>query len=334
MEYRKLGRTGLDVSVLGIGTNDFGRRTDFERTKAILHTCLDLGVNFIDTANVYADTHSEEFIGKIIGKTAQRSEVIIATKVGVTVAGRGAPSAGPNSANQRGGSRHHIIQQLERSLRRLQTDYVDVYYLHRWDPETPIEETLRAFDDLIRQGKVRYIGASNAAAWQLTGAMWTARTHNLHQFSCVQFEYNILSRDIEYDIVPFCEEYGVGLVPYYPLACGLLTGKHRPGHFEEGSRLAGGPWTDVYRSRFVNERNWGLLEQLESFAAERRHSVTELAFAWLIAHPIVRSVTAGATSPEQVEANAKACEWKLSPQDREDVRVRLSGLPLSGPAAI
>ena len=196
MEYRKLGRTGLDVSVLGIGTNDFGRRTDFERTKALLHKCLDLGVNFIDTANVYADTHSEEFIGKIIGKTAQRSEVIIATKVGVTVAGRGAPSAGPNSANQRGGSRHHIMQQLERSLQRLQTDYVDVYYLHRWDPETPIEETLRAFDDMIRQGKVRYIGASNSAAWQLAGAMWTARMHNLHQFSCVQFEYNILSRDV------------------------------------------------------------------------------------------------------------------------------------------
>ena len=173
MEYRKLGRTGLDVSVLGIGTNDFGRRTDFEQTKAILHKCLDVGVNFIDTANVYADTHSEEFIGEIIGKTALRSEVIIATKVGVTVAGRGAPSAGPNSANQRGGSRHHIIQQLERSLQRLQTDYVDVYYLHRWDPETPIEETLRAFDDMIRQGKVRYIGASNSAAWQLAGAMWT-----------------------------------------------------------------------------------------------------------------------------------------------------------------
>ena len=186
MEYRKLGRTGLDVSVLGIGTNDFGRRTDFERTKAILHKCLDLGVNFIDTANVYADAHSEEFIGEIIGKTAQRSEVIIATKVGVTVAGRGGPSGGPISANQRGGSRHHILQQLERSLRRLQTDYIDVYYLHRWDPETPIEETLRAFDDMIGQGKVRYIGASNSAAWQLTGAMWTARMYNLHPFSCVQ----------------------------------------------------------------------------------------------------------------------------------------------------
>ena len=209
MEYRKLGRTGLEVSVLGIGTNDFGRRTDFERTKAILHKCLDLGVNFIDTANVYADTHSEEFIGEIIGKTAQRSEVIIATKVGVKVAGRGQSGA----ANQGGGSRHHLIQQLERSLRRLQTDYVDVYYLHRWDAETPIEETLRAFDDMIRQGKVRYIGASNSAAWQLAGAMWAARMYNLHHFSCVQLEYNILSRDIERDLVPFCKEYGVGLVP-------------------------------------------------------------------------------------------------------------------------
>lgn len=323
MEYRKLGRTGLDVSVLGIGTNDFGRRTDFERTKKVLHKCLDVGVNFIDTANVYAETHSEEFIGEIIGKTAQRSEVIIATKVGIKVPGRGAPSAGANSANQGGGSRHHVIQQLERSLRRLQTDYIDVYYLHRWDPETPIEETLRAFDDMIRQGKVRYIGASNSAAWQLAGAMWAARMYNLHPFSCVQLEYNILSRDIERDIVPFCEEYGVGLVPYYPLASGLLTGKHRPGRFEEGSRLAGGPWTDVYRSRFVNDRNWGILEQLEKFAAERRHSVTELAFAWLLANPVVCSVTAGATRPEQVEANAKACEWKISRQDMEDVRAFL-----------
>jgi len=323
MEYRKLGRTGLEVSVLGIGTNDFGRRSDFERTKAILHKCLDLGVNFIDTANVYADTHSEEFIGRIIGNTPQRSEVIIATKVGVKVAGRGATNVNPNSPNQGGGSRHHILQQLERSLRRLQTDYIDVYYLHRWDPETPIEETLRAFDDMIRQGKVRYIGASNSAAWQLAGAMWAARMHDLHHFSCVQLEYNILSRDVERDIVPFCKEYGVGLVPYYPLASGLLTGKHRPGKFEEGSRLDGGPWTDVYRSRFVNERNWGIVEKLEQFAAEREHTVTELAFAWLLANPVVSSVTAGATRPEQVEANAKGCEWKLGPQDMEAVRALL-----------
>jgi len=319
MEYRKLGRTGLEVSVLGIGTNDFGRRTDFERTKAILHKCLDLGVNFIDTANVYANTRSEEFIGELIGKTAQRSDVIIATKVGVTIAGRGAPGGGLNIANRRGGSRHHILQQLEQSLRRLQTDYIDVYYLHRWDPETPIEETLRAFDDMIRQGKVRYIGASNAAAWQLAGAMWTARTCNLHPFSCVQLEYNILSRGIEKDFVPFCKEYGVGLVPYYPLASGLLTGKHRPDCFEEGSRLAGGPWTDVYRDLFVNDRNWGIVERLKNFAAERGHSVTELAFAWLVANPVISSITAGATRPEQVEANAKGCEWKLDRQDIADL---------------
>lgn len=320
MEYRKLGRTGLDVSVLGIGTNDFGRRTDFGKTKAILHKCLDLGVNFIDTANVYADTHSEEFIGEIIGKTAQRSEAIIATKVGVKVTGRGAPGTRSSGANQGGGSRHHILEQLEKSLKRLQTDYVDVYYLHRWDPGTPIEETLRAFDDMIAQGKVRYIGASNSAAWQLAGAMWAARMFNLHSFCCVQLEYNILSREIERDAVPFCQEYGVGLVPYYPLASGLLTGKHRPGQFQEGSRLAGGPWTDVYRSRFVNDRNWDIVEKLQGFAAERQHTVTELAFAWLLANPVVCSITAGATSPEQVEANAKGCEWKLNRQDLEDVR--------------
>ena len=153
--------------------------------------------------------------------------------------------------------------------------------------------------------------------------MWTARIHNLHHFSCVQLEYNILARDVERDIVPFCEEYGVGFVPYYPLASGLLTGKHRPDHFVEGSRLDSGPWTDVYRSRFVNDRNWGIVEQLKKFAAERQHSVTELAVAWLLANPVVCSVTAGATKPEQVEANAKGCDWKLSRQDMEDIRALL-----------
>jgi aryl-alcohol dehydrogenase-like predicted oxidoreductase len=315
MEYRKLGRTGLDVSVLGVGTNDFGRRTDFERTKAVLHKCMDLGVNFIDSSNVYAAGHSEEFIGEIIGKTPQRAEMIIATKVGINTAGGGAPGGGPSVPNASGGSRYHILQQVEVSLRRLQTDYIDVYYLHRWDAETPIEETLRAFDDLVHQGKVRYIGFSNSAAWQLVSAMWAARVYNTVVPACVQAEYNILSRDIERDMVPFCREYGVGLVPYYPLASGLLTGKHSRDHFEEGSRLAGGPWTDVYRGRFVNERNWDLVDQLRDFAEDRGHTITELAFAWLLSNPVVRSVTAGATRPEQVEANAKAVEWKISADD-------------------
>jgi aryl-alcohol dehydrogenase-like predicted oxidoreductase len=276
---------------------------------------MDLGVNFIDSSNVYADGHSEEFIGEILGKTPQRADMIIATKVGINISGRGGPGAGANTPNSGGGSRHHILQQVEVSLRRLQTDYIDVYYLHRWDAATPIEETLRAFDDLISSGKVRYIGASNSAAWQLAGAMWAARVHNTAAFSCVQAEYNILARDIERDMVPFCQEYGVGLVPYYPLASGLLTGKHSRDHFEEGSRLAGGPWTDVYRGRFVNDRNWDLVDQLSAFAEDRGHTVTELAFAWLRANPVVASITAGATRPEQVEANAAAVEWKINEDD-------------------
>jgi aryl-alcohol dehydrogenase-like predicted oxidoreductase len=276
---------------------------------------MDLGVNFIDSSNAYADGHSEEFIGEILGKTPQRADMVIATKVGINVAGRGAPGAGPSTPNAGGGSRHHILQQVEVSLKRLQTDYIDVYYLHRWDSQTPIEETLRAFDDLVRQGKIRYIGFSNSAAWQIVGAMWAARIHNTVAPACVQAEYNILARDIERDIVPFCDEYGVGLVPYYPLASGLLTGKHSRDHFEEGSRLAGGPWTDVYRGRFVNDRNWDLVDQLSAFAQDRGHTVTELAFAWLLSHGAVRSVTAGATRPEQVEANAKACEWKINADD-------------------
>ncbi len=320
MQFRKLGRTGLDVSVLGIGTNDIGRRSDFEASKGVLQQCMDEGVNFIDSSNVYANGKSEEFIGEIIGKTPRRKDMIIATKVGINVAGGGAPGGGPAVPNAGGGSRHHILQQVEVSLRRLQTDYIDVYYLHRYDSETPIEETLRAFDDLIRQGKVRYIGASNSAAWQLTGAMWAAKMYNLTPLACVQVEYNILSRDAERDMLPFCQEYGVGLVPYYPLASGMLTGKHSPDHFEEGSRLAGGPWTEIYRGKFVNDRNWQLLPKLEAFANDRGHSITELAFAWLLANPNVRSVTAGATRPEQVAANAKACDWQLTPEDLKAVR--------------
>jgi aryl-alcohol dehydrogenase-like predicted oxidoreductase len=312
MEYRRLGKSGLEVSILGIGTNDFGRRTPIEGVKAILNRCLDAGVNFIDTANVYADGHSEEFIGEVIGKTPIRQQMVIATKVGMSTAGRGGAGA---VANQGGGSRAHILAQVEVSLRRLKTDYIDVYYLHRWDPETPIEETLRTFDDLISLGKVRYIGASQSAAWQLATAMAAARIHNTAPLSCVQLEYNMLSRDIEPEVVPFCEYYGVGLVPYYPLASGLLTGKHQRDHFAEGSRLESGPWTDVYRRRFVNDRNWDKVDELKAFAAARGHSLTDLAFAWLRANKAVASITAGATRPEQVVENAKACEWELSAED-------------------
>jgi len=313
------GRAGWTFSILGIGTNDFGRRTEFERVKNILNQCLDEGVNFIDTSNVYAEGRSEDFIGEILGKTPQRHDVVIATKVGMNVAGRGAPGAGPSVANQGGGSRHHILAQVEVSLRRLQTDYIDVYYLHRWDPETPIEETMRVFDDLITSGKVRYLGASNTAAWQLATAMAVARIHDTAPLSCVQAEYNILSRDADKELVPFCQYYGVGLVPFYPLASGLLTGKHERGHFAEGSRLESGPWTDVYRSRFVNDRNWDIVDELQAFATARGHTITELAFAWLRANKAVASITAGATRPEQVAENAKACEWTMSDEDLSTV---------------
>ena len=273
MEYRKLGRTGLEVSLLGIGTNDFGRRTDFERCTAILHKWLDLGVNFIDSSNVYAEGHSEEFIGEILGKTPQRADMIIATKVGINVAGRGAPGAGPSTPNAGGGSRHHILQQVEISLRRLQTDYIDVYYLHRWDADTPIEETLRAFDDLIRDGKVRYIGASNSAAWQLAGAMWAARVHDTAAFSCVQAEYNILARDIERHGAVL-QGYGVGScrTTRWPPVCSPAS---TAATTSRRARLPAA-WTDVYRGRFVNDRNWDLVDQL-AFAQDRGHTVTELA---------------------------------------------------------
>jgi aryl-alcohol dehydrogenase-like predicted oxidoreductase len=307
MEYRQLGSSGLQVSAVGLGTNNFGFRMDESSSIEVArHAVEEEGINFIDTADSYGRFLSEERIGKALKNV--RSQVLIGTKFGNPM------GDGPNS---RGASRHRIMQQVEGSLRALQTDYIDLYMIHRPDPNTPIEETLRAMDDLVHQGKVRYIGCSNFPAWQLCEAIWTSKALNLAPFVSAQNEYNMLNRSIERELVPFCHQYNVGIVPFVPLAGGFLTGKYRQGEVvPEGTRLAG---NERAQERTLTEKNFAMLSKLENFAEERGHPMVELAITWLLANKAVSSVIAGATRPEQVTANAKAADWPLTPEDIEEI---------------
>ena len=315
MEYRRLGQTGLEVSTIGLGTNNFGGRIDFEATKKVLHQTMEEGINFLDCANTYGAGKSEEFIGQVLGKE-HRHEMIIATKVGNGP--MGGPPPGPN---QKGGTRHHILEQVDLSLKRLDTDYIDLYYMHRWDPDTAIEETMRALDDLVHSGKVRYLGCSNYTAWQMVEAIWTAKAQNLYNYCCVQPEYSLVVRDVEKELVPAAKRYGMSLIPFFPLASGFLTGKYSQGEEPpEGTRFAGSP---NMGNRYFNDDNWSLLGKLQSFAGERGHSVAELAFSWLLGNPVVPSVIAGATKPEQVTANAQAAGWQLSDNEMAEIREML-----------
>ena len=303
MEYRYLGKSGLKVSAIGLGTNNFGRRLDADASALVINHALDMSVNMIDTSNSYGDGYSEEYIGRAL--KGKREKAIIATKVSSTV------GKGPNDG---GNSRQHIMAEVENSLRRLKTDYIDLYQIHWHDPHVPIEETLRALDDLVRQGKVRYVGCSNFTAWQVCEAAWTSRTLGVTEFVSVQPRYSLMDREIEAELVPFCESYGVGILPYYPLANGFLTGKYQRGQgAPEGTRLAEGD-----RGMFT-DANFDLLERLEAFCGARGHTVLELAFAWLLANSAVSSVIAGATRVEQVVANANAASWQLTPYELADV---------------
>lgn len=302
MQFRQLGQSGLEVSLVGLGTNNFGRRCDQARSFQVLNQALEVGINFIDTANIYSATESETYIGKWL--KGKRDQVLIATKFGMKM------GDGPM---QMGASRQHIMASIEASLKRLQTDFVDLYQLHCVDRRIPIEETLRALDDLLQQGKVRYIGASNFDAWHLCEAEWTCRAKNLNRFVSVQNHYNLLHRDIEREVTPFCEAYGVGIIPFFPLESGLLTGKYRRGETRpEGTRLTGSPRGD----ELLTEANFDILEQLEEFSKERGHSLLETAMAGLAAQPAVASIIAGATKPEQVVANATSADWELSAEER------------------
>ena len=304
MKYRRLGNSGLKVSEIGLGANNFGRRVDVEGTAAVIDRALDVGINLIDTANTYGGgRRSEEYIGRAL--KGKREEALVATKAAMSM------GDGPND---KGASRLHLTSELEISLRTLGTDYVDLYQVHFPDDDTPMEETMRALDDMVTQGKVRYVGCSNFMAWQVCEAIWTSRTYGLVPFVSVQPHYSMMERTIEAELVPFCREYDVGILPYFPLASGFLTGKYRRGHgAPEGTRLAEGD-----RGMFT-DKNFDLLESLETFASDRGRTVLELAFAWLLANPNVSSVIAGATRTDQVESNANASDWAMTAEEKAEV---------------
>jgi aryl-alcohol dehydrogenase-like predicted oxidoreductase len=282
-------------------------RIDAEQTKAVVDKAIELGINFFDTADVYGNRgQSEEFLGQAL--KGRRREVIIATKF------RSPMGEGPLWS---GGSRGYIMDAVDDSLRRLGTDHIDLYQIHFPDGLTPAEETMRALDDVVRAGKVRYIGCSNYSGWQLVEAQWVAKTEHLTPFVSAQNQYNLLDRRIERDLGQVVEKYGVGVLPYFPLASGFLTGKYRPGQAApEGTRLAAmGPRAE----QMLSERNFAVLEKLEGFLEDKGHSMVELAVAWLLGHPWVSSVIAGATTPEQVEANVKGGEWTLRAEEMAEV---------------
>jgi aryl-alcohol dehydrogenase-like predicted oxidoreductase len=311
VEYRQLGSAGVRVSAIGLGTNRFGIRVDQQGVNGIVDAALARGINFFDSADVYQEGRSEESLG--VALKGRRQQVILGTKV------FNKTGDGPNDY---GASRHHIVEGLEASLRRLQTDYIDLYQMHRPDPSTPIEETLRALDDLLRAGKVRYIGASNYAAWQLARANLLAELRGWAPFVTIQPHYHMFERGIEQELVPYCNAHGVGILPYFPLAGGFLTGKYRRG--EQAPAGSRGESSD-YVQKYMTDAGYDKLERLIAWAGERDRSVGELAHAWLLAQPRVSSVISGATSAEQVEANARAAGWALSPDELQQVNAILEG---------
>jgi len=307
VEYKNLGTSGLQVSAVGLGCNNFGRRCDPAQTAAAVTKALELGITLFDTADIYGPRGlSEEYLGKALA--GRRHEALIATKFA------GPMAEGPLSS---GASRRYIFQAVEASLRRLNADHIDLYQIHFPDARTPIEETLRALDDVVHQGKVRYIGCSNFAGWQVVEAHWVSRTEHLAPFISAQNQYNLLERRIERELVPAAKAHGLGILPYFPLASGFLTGKYRPGEPPpEGTRLAA---MGQRAEAALSEKNFATLTKLEGFAQTRGHSVLDLAIGWLASQPHVGSVIAGATAPQQVEQNVKAAEWRLSPEELAEV---------------
>jgi aryl-alcohol dehydrogenase-like predicted oxidoreductase len=311
MQYRTLGNSGLRVSAIGLGANNFGRVIDEAQSIAVIQQALEVGINHIDTADFYGLGTSETFIGKAI--RGRRDQVVIATKFGQPM------GDGPND---RGLARAHMLRAVEASLRRLGTDYIDVYIAHVPDPVPPVEETLRAFDDLVRQGKVRYVGCSNYPAWRIAELACVARAHGYAPPVAALWEYNLLERRAEAEVLPCCQRFGIGLVPFFPLASGLLTGKYRPGEPPPpGSRAT----LDLpYAPKLASDK-LALVARLDDWARSHGHTVLELALAWLLARPAVASVIAGATKPEQVVANAAAADWQLTPAQLQEIDALLQG---------
>jgi aryl-alcohol dehydrogenase-like predicted oxidoreductase len=306
MRYRQLGESGLTVSVVGLGGNNFGGRIGLEETRSVVDAAIDCGVTLVDTADIYGNHGgSEELLGQVLA--GRREDVVLATKFGMDMA----------DGTVARGSRKYIRRAVEASLRRLQTDYIDLYQYHAPDGVTPLEETLATLDDLITDGIVRYIGSSNFVGWQIADADWIARTQHQARFVSAQNHYSLLQRDAEREVIPSCVNRGVGVLPYFPLANGLLTGKYRRGQAPpRGTRLAG-------RESALTNDVFDKLEALERFGEQYGRSLLEVAIAGLAAMPAVASVIAGATKPEQVRANATAGDWELSPDELAKLRSAL-----------
>jgi aryl-alcohol dehydrogenase-like predicted oxidoreductase len=307
LRQRNLGQSGLKVSLVGLGCNNFAGRIDFDGTKAVVHKALDLGITLFDNADTYGERGgAEEYLGRILG--ARRRDIVLATKFG-----RPMDTAG----KLQGASRRYIMDACEASLKRLQTDYIDLYWQHIEDPLTPQEETMRAFDDLVRQGKVRYIACSTLTAWQVVEANWIAQSQGLDHFIACQERYSLLEREYEANMSAMVQAKGLGLIPFSPLGNGLLTGKYRRNQaLPPGARLT---TTQRMADRYLTERNWAVVEKLADFCAARGRSMLELAMSWLASRPAVSSIIAGATRPEQLEENTRAVDWALTREDLTEI---------------
>ncbi len=303
MEYRHLGRTGMRVSTISLGSwLTYGGSVAEQSAIECIHKAYDLGINFFDTANGYMRGKAEEVVGRAL-KDFPRESYVLATKVYFPM------GEGPND---RGLSRKHIMEQCHASLRRLGVDYVDLYQCHRYDPETPLDETLRALDDLVTQGKILYAGVSEWSATQIADAVYTARELNLDQIASNQPLYNMLERYIEQDVIPLCEREGIGQVVFSPLAQGVLTGKYKPGQQPEQGTRAADPESNMFMQRFMTDETLGAVQQLQAIAREGGYSLSQLALAWTLRQPDVSSAIIGASRPQQVEENAKAADITLS----------------------
>jgi aryl-alcohol dehydrogenase-like predicted oxidoreductase len=303
MILRNLGSSGLQVSLVGLGCNNFGQRMDLESSTRVIHRALDAGITLFDTADVYGGRGgSETVLGQVLGD--RRKDIVLATKFGVPM----------DDGEKQGASRRYIISAVDASLKRLKTDWIDLYQQHRHDPLTPAEETLRTLDDLVRAGKVRYVGCSNFTPAQFIEAQWAARHLGLNAFISCQDEYSLLKRDLDKEALPAMQRYGLGLLPYFPLASGLLTGKHKRGAAVAGTRLATAQF-----SRFMDNADFDVIEKLDAFVKARGRSMVELAFSWLATRPTVGSIIAGTTKPEQVDANVKAAGWTLSAEELAEI---------------
>lgn len=307
MEYRNLGSSGLRVSLVGLGCNNFGMRLDLEQTRAVVDRAFDLGITLFDTADMYGGRGgSETQLGKILGH--RRKDIVLASKFGMAMSDDG---------TKIGASRRYIMSAVEDSLRRLKTDWIDLYQLHQPDPLTPLDETMQALDDLVTQGKIRYIGCSNLPSWQVVESQWISKSLGLNRFVSCQDEYNILNRNVEAELIPAMQKYGCGLLPYFPLASGLLTGKYKRTEMPEGARLTDMP---TFANRiYLTDENFDIVDNLNKFAQKTGHSILELAFGWMASRPTTASIIAGATKPEQIDANVAAVNWVLSQSEIDEV---------------